>query len=296
MTSKAPDAHASPAPEANASPAPEAHASSAPDAQASRVLASGWGKVALALAWAACALAVAGRVVDARVPAAVPLAALLLLLGVIAAGVFLQGSGVFARPLQSVATSRPRVAVTIDDGPDPGSTRALLDALDAKGHRATFFVIGERAARHPELLAEMARRGHAVENHSLRHSWLTTFTPAPRLAAEIERTSALIVSATGRAPRWFRPPVGLLSPRVAHAVRLAGLQLVGWTATARDGVDSTSAERSLALLQRGLAPGAILVVHDARPGGAALLLRLLDLLDARKLRSVTLDELVRDAG
>ena len=258
--------------------------------------ASRWGRPALYLSCAACAGLAAWRGVDPGVPAALLWAGPLLVLAVVAAGVLAQGSGVFARPLQSVETSEPLVALTIDDGPDPACTPALLDALDARGHRATFFVIGERAARHPELLREMARRGHAVENHSLRHSWVTTFTPVARLAAEILEASELIASATGRRPGWFRPPVGLLSPRVAHAVELAGLRLVGWSATARDGNDFTSSGQSLARLRDGLAPGALLVLHDARPGAAALLGQVLDLLEARKLRSVTLDELVRGAG
>src|SRR5207302_4236808 len=121
---------------------------------------------------------------------------------------------------------------------------------------------------------------NAIENHSLRHSWATPFVPVARLAAELRRASELIEAATGRRPRWFRPPVGLLSPRVAAAARDAGLQLVGWSATARDGGRFTSPERALSRLSQGLAPGAVLVLHDARPGGPALLPPLLDLLEA----------------
>ena len=117
-----------------------------------------------------------------------------------------------------------------------------------------------------------------------------------QLAAELRRTSELIRAATGRVPRWFRPPVGLLSPRVVSAAQAAGLQLVGWSATARDGVDFTGPERSLARLAKGLTEGAVLVIHDARPGGPALLNALLELLHQRKLRSVTLDELLRGDG
>lgn len=256
-------------------------------------LASPWGKVALILSIIACAGLTAAHALSGRVPLPLLVAAFLLLLGVLVAGVLFQGSGVFARPLQSVATARAEVAITIDDGPDPVSTNALLDVLDARGQRATFFVIGERAERHPELLRAIAARGHAVENHSMHHSWATTFTGSARLAAELERASELVRAATGRKPRWFRAPVGLLSPRVASAAAIAGLQLVGWSATARDGVDFTGPKRSLARLAEGLVPGAVLVIHDARPGGPALLAQLVDLLDAQKLRSVTLDELVR---
>lgn len=256
-------------------------------------LASRWGRVALYLSCAACVALAVSRLLDPRFPTAALLAGPLLLLCVVALGVFVHESGVFARPLLSVVTARPEVAITIDDGPDPVCTPAMLDALDARGQRATFFVIGERAERHAEILRQIALRGHAVANHSLRHSWATTFTPVAKLVSELRRTSEFVLAATGRKPTWFRAPVGLHSPRVSSAASAAGLQLVGWSATARDGVDFTSPRRSLSRLARGLAPGAILVIHDARPGGPALLAQLLDLLDARKLRSVTLDELVR---
>jgi peptidoglycan/xylan/chitin deacetylase (PgdA/CDA1 family) len=226
--------------------------------------------------------------------------ALALLVGVLAAGVFLQGSGVFARPLVSVDTSRPEVAITFDDGPGP-QTAELLAALNARGHRATFFVVGERAARDPQALAEIARGGHAVENHSWCHSYLTAFASPARLAAELNRTSALIESVCGRRPRWFRPPVGLLSPRVSHAAALAGLELIGWTATARDGAASTTPGQALSRLKRQIRPGAILVLHDASPRrertptAAAVLPQLLELLEQLRLRSVTLSELIAAA-
>jgi peptidoglycan/xylan/chitin deacetylase (PgdA/CDA1 family) len=233
-------------------------------------------------------------------PAWLAALALALLVGVLAAGVFLQESGVFARPLVSVDTSRPEVAITFDDGPGP-QTAELLAALNARGHRATFFVVGERAARDPQALAEIARGGHAVENHSWCHSYLTAFASPARLAAELKRTSALIESVCGRRPRWFRPPVGLLSPRVSHAAALAGLELIGWTATARDGAASTTPGQALSRLKRQIRPGASLVLHDASPRrertptAAAVLPQLLELLEQLGLRSVTLSELIAAA-
>jgi peptidoglycan/xylan/chitin deacetylase (PgdA/CDA1 family) len=213
-----------------------------------------------------------------------------LFLAILACGVFFLSSGVFARPLMAVTTHRAEVAITFDDGPGP-HTQELLAALG--GHRATFFVIGQRTT--PEALAAIARAGHAVENHSLHHSYLTPFLPPRKLAAELDETTARIETACGRRPRWFRPPVGLLSPRVARAAKLAGLQLAGWTATARDGVARTTAAQALARLEPHLRPGAILVLHDAterRPVALDVLPGLLKLLEARQLKCVTLAELL----
>lgn len=221
---------------------------------------------------------------------------------VIAWGVVDQGSGVFARPVLAVATPRAELALTFDDGPHPSHTRAVMDALEARGHRGTFFVIGRRAAEHPELLSEMVARGHELANHSQHHSYVTNLVPPRRLARELEATSALLCAASGAPPRWFRPPVGLLSPRIAAAVRLAGLDLVAWTATARDGTARRTVEEAAERLRGALRPGAILVLHDAAlhgertPIAPAVLEVLLAELDARGLRSVTLSQLCVEDG
>ena len=106
----------------------------------------------------------------------------------------------------------------------------------------------------------------------------------------------------GARVRFFRPPIGMLSPRVAEAARRAHLTIVGWSATARDGRASTTAEEAAARLMAAARPGAILVLHDAverastarTPVAAAALAPLLEALAARGLRSVTLDELIGD--
>jgi peptidoglycan/xylan/chitin deacetylase (PgdA/CDA1 family) len=217
---------------------------------------------------------------------------------VVAVGVACQTSGVFACPLLRVQTERSEVAITFDDGPDPRFTPALLETLDKHGHLATFFVIGERAETHPELLVDVVRRGHGLGNHSWHHSYVTNLMHPSSLAADLVRTNELIAAATGRAPRWFRTPVGLLSPRVTEAARLAGLDIVAWTASARDGVAWRSVDDAMRRLKPYLHPGAILVLHDGVMDGRSesiaqpLLERLLDELQTRGLRSVTLDQML----
>lgn len=215
----------------------------------------------------------------------------------LAVGVVIPASGVFARPLLRARTERRELALTFDDGPDPTWTLALLDLLDARQQRATFFVIGDRAAKHPELLREMARRGHEIGNHSWSHSFFTVFYSPRFLAGELERTNATIEQATGVRPIWFRPPVGLLSPRIPLGCKLAGLELVHWSATARDGVQRTTVAHALARLEPAVEAGAILVMHDSRltgnraPIACAVVSRLLDHMDREGLVSVTLSEL-----
>lgn len=213
-------------------------------------------------------------------------------------GVTWQGSGVFIRPVMAVRTPRKELALTFDDGPDPRFTPALLDLLEARGHRGTFFVIGKRVEAHADLLREIARRGHGIGNHSYLHSYTTTFAPPAQLAGELRKTGALIQQLAGITPRWFRSPVGLLSPRVAAAVQKADVDVVAWTASARDGVGSRRVPEALQKLEPHLVPGAILVLHDGvmdnrnETIALPLLREVLDRLDARGLKSVTLDQLV----
>ena len=224
-------------------------------------------------------------------------------LGLLALGSLWAPAGVHGRVLLAGPADAlpPRVALTFDDGPDPQTTPQVLAVLAQHDVRATFFVIGERARRHPRLVAEMAAAGHQIENHSLRHAWTTAFADPNRLQAELEQTQQIIAVATGRRPTWFRPPIGILSPPVAQAAAALGLRLVGWSSKARDGWASTTPADALSRLRRALRPGAILLLHDApeRPAPAAvpplavpILQALLPELAARGLHPVPLDDLL----
>ena len=217
--------------------------------------------------------------------------------GLIGLGTFLPRWSVHAPCLCAVRTDAPLLALTFDDGPHPMHTRAVLDALDAHGAKATFFVIGEKAAREPELIKEIALRGHQVENHSWGHGWFFPVRSRKAMALDLGRTSDLVERHTGRGPRWLRPPYGIVSPPIARGMRGSGLALCGWSAAARDGVPWRSPHGALRRLVRGIAPGAILALHDAPQRGdrAPVSVKILDALllemAHRGLRSVTLDTL-----
>jgi len=158
------------------------------------------------------------------------------------------------------------VALTFDDGPHPEVTPRILDILDAFGAKASFFVIGQRVERHPELVRELLRRGHGVENHTHRHPIGFAFRGPIGQWREIHRAQRAIEAACGQAPRFFRAPMGLRNPLLDPALAAEGLQLVSWT---RRGFDTRRQEPAaiLARLTRGLASGDILLLHD---GSSAL--------------------------
>jgi peptidoglycan/xylan/chitin deacetylase (PgdA/CDA1 family) len=205
--------------------------------------------------------------------------------------------------LPDAAAQRAEVALTFDDGPDPEATPRVLDALDAAGLRASFFLVGERAARHPALAREIVRRGHAVENHSHRHSTAFPWYGPARARREIAAAQAAIADAAGVAPVFFRAPFGIRNPLLDPALARLGLRLVSWT---RRGFD-TVARDSQSVVERlvgGLAAGDILLLHDGvavrpRTGGvhaAAVLPALGARCAALGLKSVTLRDGCRDAG
>jgi peptidoglycan/xylan/chitin deacetylase (PgdA/CDA1 family) len=193
------------------------------------------------------------------------------------------------------AAARGEVALTIDDGPDPEVTPAVLALLDKHAARASFFCVGERIAANPPLAREIVARGHNVENHSQRHLHRFSLLGPRALRAEIGGAQESIAFATGAAPRFFRAPAGLRNPFLEPQLARAGLTLVSWT---RRGFDTVSPDpdRVLARLTRGLRGGDILLLHDGHArrtaGGAPVILevlpRLLAAVRAAGLTPVTL--------
>ncbi|MGO9803365.1 MAG: polysaccharide deacetylase family protein [Steroidobacteraceae bacterium] len=170
--------------------------------------------------------------------------------------------------LPSGAAARGEVAITIDDGPDPEVTPAVLALLDRHGVRASFFCVGERIARFPQLAREIVARGHSVENHSQHHLHRFSLLGPRRLRAEIGGAQESIAFATGAAPRFFRAPAGLRNPFLERELARAGLTLVSWTRRGFDTV-STSPDQVLERLTRGLGAGDILLLHDGHAGRTA---------------------------
>jgi peptidoglycan/xylan/chitin deacetylase (PgdA/CDA1 family) len=165
------------------------------------------------------------------------------------------------------AATGPQLRLTIDDGPDPRQTSQILDLLARKKVRAEFFVIGKKAAAHPELCRRMRDEGHLVQNHTFSHPSASFWAAGPRRACrEIARCSAAIREATGCEPTRFRAPVGMANPFVHLAARELGLKLTGWSASGNDGVPHDPA-RVVRKITTALQPGGIVLLHDSHLPG-----------------------------
>ena len=200
------------------------------------------------------------------------------------------------------AATRGEIALTFDDGPDPASTPALLDLLDRYGAKASFFCIAREAARYPELVREIVRRGHSVENHSNSHPRAFAAYGIRRLQGEIETAQETLAALVGYPPAFFRAPMGLRNPLLDPVLARLGLAYVSWTRRGLDTVDGR-AEAVLARLARSLAGGDVLLLHDGgarRHGGTVITLcvlpALIERITAAGLRPVTLRAACREAG
>jgi peptidoglycan/xylan/chitin deacetylase (PgdA/CDA1 family) len=170
--------------------------------------------------------------------------------------------------LPPAAAARNEIALTIDDGPDPAVTPAVLTLLDQYAIKASFFCIGAAAARYPELCRSILERGHTIENHTQHHWHYFSFLGLSGLTHEIAAAQTTLGGITGRPPRFFRAPAGLRSPLLDPVLTKLGLRLAAWT---RRGFDTRTADPAVVSrrLLKGLRPGSILLLHDGNAARSA---------------------------
>jgi peptidoglycan-N-acetylglucosamine deacetylase len=204
----------------------------------------------------------------------------------------------FVRAVWRGPRQRRAVALTFDDGPDPSTTPQVLELLAEHGARATFFVIGEKARRHPDLVRRIRDQGHEVGTHGFRHDWRAILTPA-RALAQVQQGIDSVLKALGTPPRYFRPPYGVTTPGLAVALGQGALTVVGWSLRTHDGSGRGDPLERAQWTARTAQPGDIILMHDApevpggrMPLGPAMLPMVLEGLHDRGFVSVVLSDLL----
>ena len=222
--------------------------------------------------WVLLLINLAGKVGALLIGWSAPAVALALWFGpdlLLAYHLFAPNAQGLVRMHRRFTTPHREVWLTIDDGPVPADTPQLLALLAAHDARATFFVIGEQAAAHPGLIRAITSAGHEVAHHTHTHPVATFWCASPgRVARELDAALAALRGA-GVTPARFRPPVGIKNLWLAAALRARGLTAIGWSARGlerRPGGTEAVATRAL----RGLAPGAILLLHEGPRVPAAI--------------------------
>ncbi|HKH38216.1 MAG TPA: polysaccharide deacetylase family protein [Rubrobacter sp.] len=185
---------------------------------------------------------------------------LALVLGVMAV-VLLQGGPAQAQQLGS--TSQPAagiVRLTFDDGPVRANTPRILNVLSNYRVKATFFVIGQRARRHPRLVKREYREGHSVQNHTYTHPDLTTLGPV-ETRRELRATNRAIRAAGVPRPYRFRPPYGHTNARVRSVGASLGLIQTLWSVDPHDWANPP-ASVICRRVASNVRPGSIVLLHD----------------------------------
>jgi peptidoglycan/xylan/chitin deacetylase (PgdA/CDA1 family) len=194
-------------------------------------------------------------------------------------------------PFSFVHTDGPFIAMSFDDGPSATLTPRLLDLLAARHIKATFFVIGENVAEHPEIVARAAGEGHEIGNHSWSHPNFAKMSQE-NVRSQLQRTDDAIKNATGKRPTLMRPPYGSLTDREKRWIHDEfGYQIILWDVDPYDWKRPGPAVVRNRILKE-TRPGSIVLSHDIHPGTIEAMPATLDALEAKGFKFVTVSELI----
>jgi peptidoglycan/xylan/chitin deacetylase (PgdA/CDA1 family) len=166
----------------------------------------------------------------------------------------------FGRAFCRAQRGSKQVALTFDDGPNDPHTLHLLDVLARHNVHATFFLIGRYVRQRPDIVAEIARRGHILANHTFTHP-LLTFQSTSRVRSEMIQCRDAIHEAAGGHSNLFRPPWGGRRPAVFRIARQLGLEPVMWNITGYDW-KAPSPEYIECKVSPKIRGGAVILLHD----------------------------------
>ncbi|MCJ7791700.1 MAG: glycosyltransferase [Dehalococcoidia bacterium] len=162
--------------------------------------------------------------------------------------------------------NRLRIALTFDDGPNEPYTSNVLSILEQYRIKATFFVIGQNARRHPETCRRIVTAGNVIGNHSYHHYKSLCLRRGKAVARDVELAHQAIYECTGFEPKLFRPPHGFRTPWLMRTVHHLGYMVVTWDNMTGDWKAEKSGDEIVrAILQRAK-PGGVIVLHDGRDG------------------------------
>jgi peptidoglycan/xylan/chitin deacetylase (PgdA/CDA1 family) len=181
-----------------------------------------------------------------------------------------------------------RVALTFDDGPDSLTLR-YLETLDDLGVPGTFFVCGDRAAQHPELIREYMRRGHQLAGHGYDHMRFPRLTRRQLLDQLAQTEHAIGGQVSGRP--WVRPPHGALDAKSLIATRAAGFVVALWSVDSQDYTDKDPARLAERCGPHAVHSGDVILFHEGQEWTLEALPQIVTGLQAAGLECVTMHDL-----
>jgi peptidoglycan/xylan/chitin deacetylase (PgdA/CDA1 family) len=192
-----------------------------------------------------------------------------------------------------LSVSRKVIAMIFDDGPLPGTTPALLDALKQNAMKATFSVIGKNVEANPDLARRIVAEGHEIANQTWSHPDMAALSPE-QILEEVNRADEVIFKVTGVHPKYFRPPDGKMPFSTGDLIMAQGYKILMPTFDSGDWRSPPPGVVRKTILG-GVTPGAIVLAHDSFPKSVAEMPGIFKELSNRGFTSCTVSELVAQA-
>jgi peptidoglycan/xylan/chitin deacetylase (PgdA/CDA1 family) len=184
------------------------------------------------------------------------------------------------------------VALTFDDGPHPVYTMKLLKVLKKYDVKATFFVVGKMAEKHPELVRAEVKNGHMIGNHTYNHVNLT-YIPDDEIKVEWQACNDVIKATTGVDMAFCRPPGGQYDSKVINAAMDIGLTTVLWTDDPADYLKPSDKILETNTMEH-INPGGIILLHDGIQQTIEILPQIIETLKKKGYKFQTVKEMLRD--
>ena len=185
-------------------------------------------------------------------------------------------------------SKKPLIALTFDDGPLDETTNDILDTLEKYDVKSTFFVIGQNAEKHPEIVKREFSSGHEIANHTYSHPVLTHLGEK-KIRSQIEKTNDIVKEITGVSPKLVRAPTGSVNKLVKKTVNSP---LIYWTVDTRDW-QTKSAKKTIKNVLDQARDGAIILMHDVQPSTVEAIKTIIPELQERGFSMVTVSEMFR---
>ena len=190
------------------------------------------------------------------------------------------------KEVKPVATNKPMIALTFDDGPHATYTPEILNALKAHGGAATFFVVRSRASQYPQVLQNIVAQGSEIGNHTWSHKNLANLSIAG-IQKEINDTTDVILKSTNVKPKLVRPPYGAINTTVKNTVSspliLWNVDTLDWKTKNKDSIVKEALKHAK--------DGNIILMHDIYATSKDAALTLIDELSRQGFQLVTISQM-----
>lgn len=193
------------------------------------------------------------------------------------------------KPMMVLPQEEKKIALTFDDGPHPQFTESLLDGLKERGVQATFFVTGEHAELHPDIIERMNEEGHIIGNHTYSHMQLTDGN-RENFKQELIKTNEILTNITGKEVLFVRPPYGVWDKTIETELNMIP---VLWNVDPRDWC-SDDAASVIGRVLKEAGENDIVLMHDYYESSVTAALEIVDELQKRGYSFVTVEEILFD--